>query len=121
MSAFDDAAAIPPQQVWERILARPLHGERLTLAVVELEPDAVVAEHSHDNEQLGLVLRGSMSFRIRDETRELGPGGTWCIAPNVPHSATAGPDGASVIDVFAPARDDWRELERQEPRPGRWP
>ena len=121
MSAFEDVAAIPPQQVWQGILARPVHGERLTVALVELEPGAVVAEHSHGHEQLGLVLRGLMRFRIGEEERELGPGGTWCIPPNVPHSATAGPDGASVIDVFAPVRDDWNEIERQEPRPGRWP
>ena len=111
MSAFDDAAALPPQQVWDGILSRSVHGERLTVAIVELDPGAVVGEHSHDHEQLGLVLRGSMRFRVGDEERELVPGGTWCIPSNVPHSATAGPDGASVIDVFAPTRDDWRELE----------
>ena len=73
MSAFDNAAALPPQQVWDGILARSVHGERLTVAIVELDPDAVVAEHSHDHEQLGLVLRGSMRFRVGDEERELGP------------------------------------------------
>ncbi len=121
MSVFDDAAAIGPQQVWDGVLARSVHGERLTLAIVELEPGAVVAEHSHDNEQLGLVLRGSMQFRAGGEERALEPGGTWSIPPNVLHSATAGPDGATVIDVFAPGRDDWNGLEHQEPRPGRWP
>ncbi len=121
MSAFDDAASIPPQQVWDGVLARSVNGEHLTLAIVELVPGAVVAEHSHENEQLGLVLRGAMSFRIGDEARELEPGGTWSIPPNVPHSATAGPDGATVIDIFAPVRDDWERIERQEPRPGRWP
>jgi quercetin dioxygenase-like cupin family protein len=121
ISAFDDVAAIPPQQVWEQIVARPVHGERLTLAIVELEPGAVVDDHSHDNEQLGIVLLGSMPFRVGDEERELGPGSTWSIPSNVSHSATAGPDGASVIDVFAPVRSDWAALERQDPRPGPWP
>ena len=121
MSAFDDAASIPPQQVWEGIAARAVHGERLTLAVVELDPGAEVVEHSHDNEQLGIVLRGSIHFRIGDEERELGPGGTWSIPPNTPHEAMAGPDGASVIDIFAPVREDWGGLEKQQPTPGRWP
>ncbi len=121
MSAFDEVDSIPPQQVWDGIVARPVHGERLTLAVVELEPNAVVTEHSHDHEQLGIVLRGSLRFRVGEEERELPPGGTWSISSDVPHSATAGPDGASVIDVFAPAQHDWQEIERQEPRPGRWP
>ncbi|MBA2461530.1 MAG: cupin domain-containing protein [Actinobacteria bacterium] len=121
MSAFADIGTIPPQQVWERIVARSVHGERLTLAVVELEPGAVAAEHSHGNEQLGIVLRGSIRFRVGDEERELGPGGTWSIPPNTPHEATAGPDGASVIDIFAPVREDWVGIEKQEPTPGRWP
>ena len=121
MSPFADVASILPQQVWEGILARPIHGEQLTLAIVELDPGAVVGEHSHDHEQLGIVLRGSLRFRVGEGERELGPGGTWSISSDVPHSATAGPDGASVIDVFAPAQHDWQEIERQEPRPGRWP
>jgi len=121
VSAFDNIRAIPPQQVWERILARSVQGERLTLAVVELEPGAVAAEHSHENEQLGIVLRGSIRFRVGNEERELGPGGTWNIPPGTPHEATAGADGATVIDVFAPGRNDWAAFERQEARPGRWP
>jgi quercetin dioxygenase-like cupin family protein len=88
---------------------------------VELDPGAVVAEHSHPNEQLGIVLRGSMDFRVADQRRELGPGGTWLIPAYTPHEATAGPDGAVVIDVFAPPRHDWRGIEPEEPRPPRWP
>ena len=62
-----------------------------------------------------------MSFRVGDEERELGPGGTWSIPPDVLHTATAGPDGATVIDIFAPGRDDWESIGKQGPRPGRWP
>jgi quercetin dioxygenase-like cupin family protein len=80
-----------------------------------------VPEHSHENEQLGLVLRGSVRFRVGDETRDVGPGGTWTIPSNVPHEVVAGPDGAEVIDVFAPVRADWAAHELGEPRPPRWP
>lgn len=121
MTAFDDVAGIGPQRIWEGIVSRSVGGERITLAVVELDPGTVVGEHSHANEQLGIVLRGLMRFRIGDEERNLGPGGTWNIPANTPHSATAGPDGATVIDVFSPPRDDWDALEREPPRPGRWP
>jgi quercetin dioxygenase-like cupin family protein len=96
-------------------------GERITLAVVELDPGAVVAEHAHENEQLGILLKGSMSFRVGDEVRELGPGGTWTIPSNTPHEATAGPEGAVVIDVFGPPRDDWDALEPLDARAPYWP
>lgn len=121
MSAFGDVAAIRPQQIWEGLLARAVQGERLTLAIVEVEPGAPLPEHSHDNEQLGMVLRGSLTLRVGDEERTLGPGQTWRIASNVPHRGSGGPDGAEVIDVFAPPRADWAAAGRLEPRKPRWP
>ena len=107
MSNLVDLADTVPIQVWEGVVARRVQGEKLTLAVVELAPDAVVPEHRHANEQCGLVIEGEVKFRIADEERVLGPGGTWRILGDVPHSVLTGPGGAVVIDVFAPARDDW--------------
>ena len=121
MSAFDDAAAIGPQPIWDGVVVRAVHGERITLGVVELDPGAVVPEHRHENEQLGMVLSGSLEFRVGEETRALGPGGSWRIPSNEPHEVRAGPDGAVVIDVFAPPRDDWSAFEPQPPRAPRWP
>jgi quercetin dioxygenase-like cupin family protein len=121
VSAFADLGSIAPQQIWERIAARSVHGERITMSVVELDSGAVVAEHSHENEQLGIVLRGSLDFRVGDERRELSPGGTWRIPANTPHEATAGREGAVVIDVFAPPRDDFRELPSLGHRSGASP
>jgi quercetin dioxygenase-like cupin family protein len=114
-------AELPVIRVWDGVRARRVEGERITLAVVELDPDAVVPEHRHPAEQNGLVLRGQMTFRIGDEERVLGPGGTWRILGDTPHSATAGPDGAEVIDVFSPTRGDWDELEQLPPAAPRWP
>jgi unsaturated pyranuronate lyase len=121
VSAYERLERIAPLPIWQGIVARMVSGERTALAVVELDPGAVAAAHAHENEQLGLVLRGSMSFRVGDEERELGPGDTWTIPPNTPHEAVAGPEGAVVIDVFAPPRDDWAALEPLERRLPRWP
>jgi len=121
LSAFRDIAASGPIRIWDGVLARTVEGEQLSLAVVELDPGSVVREHSHENEQLGFVVSGSVTFRIGSETRELGPGGTWEISPNIPHEVHAGSEGAVVIDVFAPARDDWQALERLPVQSPRWP
>jgi quercetin dioxygenase-like cupin family protein len=103
------------------VAGREVNGEQATLAVVELGPGALVPEHRHPNEQLGLVITGTLAFRVGAETKELGPGSTWCIPADVPHEVRAGPEGAVVVDVFAPARADWGDLERDEPRAPRWP
>jgi len=121
VSAFADLAGVPPRPIWDGVLVRSVDGERLTLGVVELDAGSVVPEHRHENEQLGMVLAGSLTFRVGDESRDLGPGGTWSIPANVPHEVHVGPDGAVVIDVFAPGRADWAAIEPGEPAPPRWP
>ena len=121
MSAFDDLRELPLRRIWNGINARLVNGERLSLGVVELDPGAVAQEHHHEHEQLGMVIRGTITFRIGDETRELGPGETWTLPSNVRHEATAGPEGTVLIDVFAPVREDWVALEPADPREPRWP
>jgi quercetin dioxygenase-like cupin family protein len=121
MAGFDDLAKLDRLKIWHGVTARAVAGDRLTLAVIELDPGSVVPEHAHENEQLGMVLRGSVRFRIGDETRELGPGETWTIPGNVPHEVEVGPEGAEVIDVFAPVREDWARLDLAEPQSPRWP
>jgi quercetin dioxygenase-like cupin family protein len=119
---LEDLSAIPALKVWDRVVARSVEGERLNLAVVELEPSSDVPEHSHENEQLGIVLRGSLTFRVADEVRDVEAGATYRIPPNVPHEVLrTGPEGAVVLDVFAPARADWHGLERLDDQLPLWP
>ena len=121
MSTFLELHRIRPHVLREGINARAVTGERMTLAVVDLEPSATVPEHKHENEQLGFVISGALTMRIGSEERELHAGDTYTIPSNVPHEATAGSEGATVVDAFAPLRADWAALERAEPSAGRWP
>lgn len=118
---FTPLRDLRPYAVWEGVTARVVNGERMTLAAVDLAPRAVVAEHHHENEQLGFVIRGSMTFTIGGEKRDLQPGDTYRIPSHVPHDAAAGPDGCTVVDVFAPVRADWERLDRPDPFPPEWP
>ena len=117
MSAFGGIDRLDHLRIWDGVTAQAVEGERTTLAVIDLEPGSAVPEHSHENEQLGVLIRGSMHFRVGEETRELGPGDTWRIPGHVPHEVTAGSDGAVAVECFTPARDDWAGLERLEARP----
>ena len=121
MDDLRDISEVAPLPIWEGVVARPIEGERITMAVVELAPNAHVPEHRHANEQVGIVLRGGGRFRVGDEEREVGPGSTWRILGDVPHEMYVGPEGAVVIDVFNPVREDWRSVTPEEPRPPLWP
>jgi quercetin dioxygenase-like cupin family protein len=121
VSRFDQLAAIAPHRIWDGVLGRVVAGERVTFAVIELDPDAVVPEHAHENEQIGVLAAGSMRLRIGHEERDLEAGGTWHIPGNARHEATAGPDGAVAVEVFAPPRADWEALERVSSSSPIWP
>ena len=121
MGAFENLQSIPPQALADGYLARVVHGKELTLAVVEIARGAELSEHRHVNEQFGMVIEGSVIFRIGDETRTIEPGGIWRISSETPNAVTGGDAGAVVVDVFTPVRDDWAAREQLEPRPTRWP
>jgi quercetin dioxygenase-like cupin family protein len=121
MSAFVNLPAVEPHLIWDGVVARVVEGEQSTFAVIELEPGAVVPEHRHSNEQVGVLATGSMTFRIGDETRELGAGDAWNIPGGTPHEVTAGPQGAIAVEAFAPARADWAALERGPATAPAWP
>lgn len=95
---------------------RPMFGEGFLTCWVKLEPGAGVPQHSHVHEQIGVVTAGSLSVTAEGETRLLASGEAYLVGPHVPHEATAGPDGAELVETFVPVREDFRELwERSKP------
>jgi unsaturated pyranuronate lyase len=121
MSVFADLAELTSLRIWEGVYGHVLGGDRVTVAVVELDPSSVVPEHSHEHEQIGVCVTGSLRFRAGGEQREVGPGCTWRIPGGMPHEVEVGPDGAVVVETWAPRRDDWAALERLEREPPPWP
>jgi quercetin dioxygenase-like cupin family protein len=116
-----DLEGVERREIWDGVMARMIEGDRMTLAIVEIAPGGRVPEHRHDNEQIGFVIEGSLTFTVGEETRTLGPGGSWCIRSGVPHHVDVGPKGAVVAEAYAPIRADWSAIPVLEPAPPRWP
>ncbi len=110
---FDD---VRPFTLSAGVTGRPLFGEGVMLNLVELEPGATVPPHSHPHEQAGIVLRGTLALVVDGVTHELGPMEGYTTPGGVEHSAQAGPEGALVLDVFQPVREDYRERWEAEGR-----
>jgi quercetin dioxygenase-like cupin family protein len=103
---FDD---LPAFELAPGIGARPLFGQGAMLNLVEFEPGAKAPSHSHEHEQLGIVLRGMCALVVGGVAHELGPLEGYVLPGGVEHSAYCGPEGALVLDVFRPVREDYRE------------
>jgi quercetin dioxygenase-like cupin family protein len=90
--------------------ARPLFGEGAMLNLVTFEPGATVPLHSHPHEQLGIVLKGMQALVIDGVAHALHELDAYSLGGGIEHSAYCGPDGATVLDVFCPVREDYRAL-----------
>lgn len=82
-------------------------GEKAMLSVVKIEPHAMGEMHHHPEEQWGVMLKGSATRYQGDTEFEIVEGNFWRTPPNVPHTMKAGPEGAVVLDIFAPIREEY--------------
>ena len=88
------------------LLRQYICGANITVARVQLKKGAIVARHSHENEQVTCVLEGALTLRFPDREVTLRPGEILCIPGHLPHEAKA-PEDCLVLDIFSPPRTDW--------------
>ena len=97
------------RQLAEGISTRIFPGDKAMLSLVRIEPGAEGSLHHHPEEQWGVMLEGSAE-RIQGEARiAVKAGDFWRTPGNVPHTVIAGPEGALILDVFAPPREEYRK------------
>lgn len=103
---FNDPGTRESKELAPGVTARTFWGEKMLVSVVEMEADKPLPEHSHPHEQAGIVTEGSLTLTIGGETRTVTAGQVFIVPGDVPHSAVTGPDGARVVDIFSPVRED---------------
>lgn len=97
-----------PVEMMPGVVRRTLStSEGMMLIEVVFEKGATVPLHNHPHEQIGYLVSGRFLFELGDEQRELGPGDSWLVPPNVPHQVTA-LEPSLAIDVFSPPREEYR-------------
>jgi quercetin dioxygenase-like cupin family protein len=105
---FPTADEFGRHTIFGTITTRTCAGDNIQFSLVVIPAGGVVEEHSHVNEQMGLVLDGELDFTIGGETKRLRPGDVFRIPGGVPHSVVAGDKPVKVLDVFHPIRDEYR-------------
>ena len=90
------------------ISTRIFCGEEAMLSVVTIEPNAKGKIHSHPQEQWGFLIEG-YGIRIQGgEQIVIKKGDFWQTPGDVDHGIIGGPNGAKVLDVFSPPRDEYK-------------
>jgi quercetin dioxygenase-like cupin family protein len=102
------SAEVKPTYVFEGIARRTLSwGEKVMVIQNTFSPGTSVPEHAHVHEQISYVVEGSLVVTMEGTAFTLKAGDSLLMPSNLSHSASA-PQGAVVIEAFAPPREDFK-------------
>jgi quercetin dioxygenase-like cupin family protein len=106
---LDDATAGIQRELAPGVNTRIFTGDQAMLSIVTLAPHAEGTMHHHPQEQWGVMLEGS-AIRVQGgEEIPVKKGDFWRTPGNVPHTIRAGAEGAKVLDVFSPPREEYKK------------
>ncbi len=103
---------IPLTPLTDRVGTRFLLGERLLLSFIEQPPGAKFPLHSHEAEQILIILEGAEEHIVDGQTIHMDAGDVCVHPPNVEHGGRT-PTGFKGIDIFVPPREDYIELMKK--------
>jgi quercetin dioxygenase-like cupin family protein len=100
-----DWSAIPVEHPLDGIARQTVHGTNQTLVRYVYQPGSVFPGHSHPEEQITIVLTGSIDFTVGGSPLTLSAGEIALIPANVPHEAVVtGSEVVETLNTMAPRR-----------------
>jgi quercetin dioxygenase-like cupin family protein len=101
-SPFGTFNGVEPFAIFPGVGLHPIAGDQVFLGHVVYKAGTTVKRHSHEHtEQAMLVLEGSVTMTIGDQTRELGKGDTCIVNRGVEHELFS-EHGVTFIEALAP-------------------
>jgi len=81
--------------------------DKAMLTYFEMAPDTQFPGHSHEAEQITLILEGELTFAYEGMTVTLKPGEVIAFPSNVKHSARTGSVPCKAVDAWSPVRKEY--------------
>lgn len=92
---------VPGAKMWAVAL------EKSMLTYFELEANTVFPEHSHEAEQITMVIEGELGFTFEGGSITIKAGDVISIPSDVVHSAFTGDTCCRAVDAWSPPRMDF--------------
>lgn len=89
------------------VVTRILAGKNVMFSLVTIHPNTPTKNHSHPEEQWGILLEGSCTRIQNGQEVEMTPGDIWYTPANADHGIRTGALYAKILDVFSPPRPSY--------------
>lgn len=96
--------------VERKIVAR---GGDMMIVEVHFKKGAIGAMHQHFHEQVTYCTRGAVMFDIEGEKQRIAAGDSVFMPKDCLHGCEVLEDDTILLDIFAPQREDFLELEKE--------
>lgn len=100
--------ALPVTELVRGSHSRLLFGRNSLVSFLTMSAGSVFELHSHPEEQIMIVLEGYCDEVIGGSLYRVEAGDVIWLPSNIPHGAFVGEVDCRVVDLFSPARADYR-------------
>lgn len=104
---FLEISKLDEKEIIPGFFARMIHTEKMTVVYLTVEAGSSLQSHAHHHEQVTTILEGEFEMTLGEEKKVMTPGKSAVIPSHVPHSGKA-ITICRLVDVFSPARDDYK-------------
>jgi quercetin dioxygenase-like cupin family protein len=82
--------------------------EKMMGAYFEIQPGVIVDEHSHPHEQMGMLIRGTLKWRVAGKETMTKAPALYRIPSQERHRAEiVGDEPALIFEIYHPIREDF--------------
>ena len=105
MSQITSWDEFPTVEYVKGVYRQTVSGEKVMMTRIVYRDGVVIPEHSHEAEQIMLLVSGRLWAKVADEEREVGPGDLLIIPSNWIHAfRQLGEEDVVFYEAFAPIR-----------------
>ncbi|MBI5099003.1 MAG: cupin domain-containing protein [Nitrospirae bacterium] len=102
---YNDKLSLKPSVPGAKMWAVGL--DKTMLTYFEMEPNTKFPEHSHEAEQITLILDGELTFTYEGRAVTLKSGEVIAIPSNIVHAASTGNKPCKAVDAWSPVRKEF--------------
>lgn len=85
--------------------------DQTMLTYFEVEPNCRFDSHTHESEQITMVIDGILYFEQGEKVIGVKAGEAIAIPSNAPHAVFTGKDAVKAVDAWSPVMDKYRNSD----------
>ncbi len=92
----------------EGIRVKAVCRDNVMMTYMEFEPNMVLPEHVHPDEQITMIHQGKLEMTVDGQTQLMETGDGVVVPANATHSAKTLDEPTIAVDAWSPIREDYK-------------